>query len=74
MQSRVNNDDIHQGPKAVSSDKDILLLSSVAREKVGNLPLNMCSTFQNNSYNYISKCIVGYYMFTFARALKHIGT
>jgi hypothetical protein len=29
-----------------------------------DLPLNMCSTFQNNSYNSILKCIMGYYTFT----------
>jgi hypothetical protein len=62
--SWVNNDDIHQGPKDVFSDKDIHLSSSVVREKVGDLLLNMCSTFQNNSSNSISNCIVGYYMFT----------
>jgi len=44
--SRVNNDDVHQGLKAISSDKDMHTLSGVAREKVGDLPLNMCSTLQ----------------------------
>jgi hypothetical protein len=35
--SRVNNDDVHQGLKAISSDKDMHTLSGVAREKVGDL-------------------------------------
>jgi hypothetical protein len=71
--SRVSNDDIHQGPKVVSSDKDIHSLSSVAREKVGARPLNMCSTFQSNSYDSILKCMVGYYMFTLTKAPKKMG-
>jgi hypothetical protein len=58
--SQDNNDDIHQGPKAVFRDKDIHSLLDVAREKVGELLLNMCATFQNNSYNNILKYIVGY--------------
>jgi hypothetical protein len=40
---RVNNDDVHQGSEDIHSS------SSVAREKVGDLPLNMCSILQNNS-------------------------
>jgi hypothetical protein len=48
-------------------------LLGVAREKVRNFPLNMCSILQNNSYNSIPKCIVGCYMFTFTRALKQMG-
>jgi hypothetical protein len=55
-----NNDDIHQGPEVVFRDKDIQSLLDVAKEKVGELPLNMCATFQNNSYNNILKYIVGY--------------
>jgi hypothetical protein len=64
--SQVSNDDIHRGPKAVFDDKDIHLSSNV----VGNLPLNMCSTLQNNNCDNISKCIVVYYAFTPTRALK----
>jgi hypothetical protein len=51
MANQINNDDIHQGSEVVSSDKDVHLLLSVAREKVGNLLLNMCSTLQNNNYD-----------------------
>ncbi len=42
--SQVNNDDVHQGPKVFFDDKDIHPSSSVAKEKVGDLLLNMCST------------------------------
>jgi hypothetical protein len=45
--NRVNNDDVHQG------SKNIHLSSSVTRKKVGDLLLNMCSIFQNNSYDNI---------------------
>jgi hypothetical protein len=41
--SWVNNDNIHQSLEAIFGDKDIHLLSSVAKEKVGDLFLNMCS-------------------------------
>jgi hypothetical protein len=55
--NQINNDDVHQGPKVVSSDKDIYSSLGVAREKVGDLLWNMCSILQNNSCNNISKCI-----------------
>jgi hypothetical protein len=42
--SQVNNENVHQSTKIVSNNKNIHLSSSVAREKVGDLPLNMCST------------------------------
>jgi S-methylmethionine-dependent homocysteine/selenocysteine methylase len=45
--NQVNNDDVHQGSENIHS------LSSVAREKVGNLLLNMCSILQSNSYDNI---------------------
>jgi hypothetical protein len=47
--NRVNNDDVHQSPKIVFHDKDIHSSSSVVKEKVGNLLLNMCSVLQNNN-------------------------
>jgi hypothetical protein len=72
--SCVSYDDVHQGSKVIFSDKDIHLLLGVARQKVRNFPLNMCSIFQNNNYNSISKCIVSCYMFILARALKQMGT
>ncbi len=56
--NQVNNDDIHQSPKVISGDKNIHLLSGVAREKVGDIPMNMSSTLQINSYGSILKCIV----------------
>jgi hypothetical protein len=71
--SQVNNDNVHQSLEVVYSDNDIQSTSNVAREKVGDLPLNMCSIFQNNSCNNISKCIMNYYMFTLARALKQMS-
>jgi len=55
----VNNDNVHQSIKVVSSNKIIHSLSSMAREKVEDLLLHMCSTFQNNSCNNILKCVVG---------------
>jgi len=72
--SRVNNDDVHEGPKAFSNDKDIHSSLGVAKEKVRDLLLNMCSTFQSNSYNNISQCIVSYCTFILARAPKQMGT
>jgi hypothetical protein len=72
--SRVSSDDVHQGLEAIYANNDILLSLNVAREKVGDLLLNMCSTFQNNSYNNITKCIVGYYTFIPTWALKQMGT
>jgi len=57
--SWVSNDDVHQSLNVVFDDKNIQLLSCVVREKVGNLPTNMCSILQNNSYDNISKCIMG---------------
>jgi uncharacterized protein (UPF0297 family) len=62
------------GPKVVFGDKDIHSSSSVVKEKVGNLLVNMCSTLQSNSYNNIPKRIVGYYMFIPTRAPKKMGT
>jgi hypothetical protein len=50
--------------KVVSSNKNIHLSLDVLKEKVGNLPLNMCSVFQSNSYNNIPTCVMNYYMFT----------
>jgi hypothetical protein len=47
--NQVSNDNIHQGLKVVSNDKDIHLLLGVVKEKVGDLLLNMCFTFQNNN-------------------------
>jgi len=55
----VNNDDVHQGPEAVFDDKNIHSSLGVAREKVRDIPLNMSSTLQINSYDNILKCIVG---------------
>jgi hypothetical protein len=72
--SQVNNDDVYQGSKVISSDKDIHLLSSVVKEKVGDLPLNMCSTLQNNNCDSILKYIVGCYMVILARIPKQMGT
>jgi hypothetical protein len=72
--SRVNNDDVHQGPKTIFGDKDIHSLSSAVKENVGNLPLDMCSTLQNNSCDSVSNCIMSYYTITPIGALKQMGT
>jgi hypothetical protein len=71
--NQVNNDNVHQSMEVVSSNKNIHLSTSVATKKVGDLPLNMCSTLQSNSCNSISKCVVGYYTLTFIKALKQMG-
>jgi len=39
----INNDNVHQSLEVVFGDKDIHSLLGVAREKVGDLFLNMCS-------------------------------
>jgi hypothetical protein len=72
--NHVNNDNIHQGLEINYGDKDIHSLSNVAREKVGNLPLNMCSILQTNSYDNIPKCIMGYYTFIPIGAPKQMDT
>jgi MinD superfamily P-loop ATPase len=60
--------------EVVSSDKDIHSLLGVAKEKVEDFLLNMCSNLKNNSCNNMLKCIVGYCMFTSVGALKQVGT
>jgi hypothetical protein len=72
--SQVNNDNVHQSPKVVSSDNDIHLSSNVTKEKVGDLPLNMCSILQNNSYDSIPKCVMGCCTLTPIGAPKQMGT
>ncbi len=47
--SRVNDDNVHQSMEIVFNNKNIHLLLGVVKEKVGNLPLNMCFAFQNNN-------------------------
>jgi hypothetical protein len=59
--------------KIVYGDKDIHSSLSVVREKVEDLPLNICSILQNNSCDSISKCIMGYYMVIPKRALKQMS-
>ncbi len=61
---------VHLSPKAIFDDKDIHSLLGVAKEKVEDLPLNMYSTFQNNSCDSISKCIVGYCTLIHVKAFK----
>jgi hypothetical protein len=51
----VNNDNVH----AISGDHDIHSSLGVAKEKMEDLFLNMCSTFQSNNYDNILKCVVG---------------
>jgi hypothetical protein len=54
--SWVNNDNVHQSSEVVFGDKDIHLLLGVAKEKVGDFPLNMCSTLQSNNCEYVEVC------------------
>jgi len=60
--------------EAIFGNKNIHLSSIVVKEKVGDLPLNMCSTLQNNSCNNIPKCVVGYYTFTPIGTSKQMNT
>jgi hypothetical protein len=55
--NQVSNDNVHQSVETVFSDKNIHSLLNATREKVGDFFLNMCSIFQNNSYDSTSKCI-----------------
>jgi hypothetical protein len=70
----INNDNVHQGLETIYANKDIHLSLNVVKEKVGDLHLNMCSTFQNNSCNNIPKCILSYCMFIPPWAPKQMGT
>jgi len=72
--NQVSNDNVHQSMKIVSSNKNIHSLLGAAREKVGDLPLNMCFALQNNSYNNILKCIVSCCTVTPTRASKQMNT
>jgi hypothetical protein len=56
--NRINNDNVCQGLKIISSDENIHSSSCVVGEKVKNLSLYVSSTFQCDSYNRISKCIM----------------
>jgi hypothetical protein len=74
MQSWINKDIVHQSMKIIFSYKNIHLSSSVAKEKVGNIPLNMCSVFQGNNCNNIPKCVMGCCMFIPTRVMKQMHT
>jgi hypothetical protein len=60
--------------EAISANKNIHSLLNVVREKVGAFSLNMCFTLQNNSYNSILKCVVGYCTLIPTRVSKQMGT
>ncbi len=72
--SWVSNDKVYQNMEIVFGNKNIHLLSNVAKEKVGDFLLNMCFVLQSNGCNNILKCVVGCYLFTPTRALKQMGT
>jgi hypothetical protein len=61
------------GSKTIFGDKDIYSLLSLAKEKVGGLLVNTCSTLQSNNYNSIPKHIMGYCMFILAKGTKKNG-
>jgi hypothetical protein len=67
---QIGYENIYLRLKIVFGDKNIDLLLSEAGEKVGNLFLYVCSSFQNNSCNDIPKNIVNYNAFIIAHALK----
>jgi len=58
--NQISNDNIHQGPKIVSSDDNIHSSLFMAKEKMGNLSLYVSSTFQHHSYNDILKRTMSY--------------
>jgi hypothetical protein len=66
----ISNDDIHQNLEVVSKNKDIHFSSDVAKEKVGDLLLNMCSTFQKNRCENILKYMIGCCTFILAKPPK----
>jgi len=72
--NHVSNDKVYQSTKVIFDNKNIHLLSNVVKEKVRDLRLNMCFVLQSNSYNSISKCVMGCYTFTPTGALKQMGT
>jgi len=72
--SGVSNDNIHQNVQVISNDKDIHSSLNVAKEKVRDLLLNMCSILQNNNYDNVLKCIVGCFTFIPVRASKQMDT
>jgi len=65
---------VHQHLKAIFGDKNIHSLMGVAKEKVGDLPLNMCAILQSNNCDNISKCIMGYCTFIYKRHPTQMGT
>jgi hypothetical protein len=70
----INNDNVHQNTEVVFNNKNIHSSLDVAKEQVGDLPSNMCSILQSNSYNNILKCIVGCCTFTLVGTPKQMGT
>jgi hypothetical protein len=65
---------VHQGLKAIYGDKNIHSLMGVAKEKVGDLLLNMCVILQSNSCDNISRCFMDYCTFIYIWALTQMGT
>jgi hypothetical protein len=72
-ENRINNDNVHQNTKAISGSKNIHSLLGMVKEKVGNLPLNMCSLLQSNNCNNIPKCLVRCCTLIPTRPLKQMG-
>jgi hypothetical protein len=60
--------------KTISGDENIHLFSCVAGEKVKNLFLYVSLIFRHNSCNGILKRIMGYNVFTPARAMEQMDT
>jgi hypothetical protein len=57
--SWIDNENVCQGSKTIFSDDNIHLILCVVKEKVKNLSLYVGFTVQCNSYNNISKHIMG---------------
>jgi hypothetical protein len=60
--------------ETIYNNKNMHSSLDVAKEKVGYLHLNMCSTFQSKGYNSIPKCVTGCYTLTTTWAPKQMGT
>jgi hypothetical protein len=57
--TQIGNDNIHKGLETIYGDNNIHSSPYMAREKVGNFFLYMSSILWHNSYNNISKRILG---------------
>jgi len=67
--SRIDNDNVRQGLKIVSSDNNIHPFPNMVGKKVGNLFLYVSSILRRDICNNILKHIMGYNVLTLAWAM-----